>query len=111
VTDRIVAKWPVSVDDKPHPIGGGEVVHVACQDPSVVDVVTVWTVEYRNPDVAKTVPRRLVQVFGTGQPLPYFSKPLGSALALGGRLVWHVFELPSAGERPLGDEALIEARA
>jgi hypothetical protein len=35
-----------------------------------------------------------VQIFGTGQPLPYFATHIGSALALRGQIVWHAFELP-----------------
>jgi hypothetical protein len=37
---------------------------------------------------------RLVQVFGTGHPLPYFAEHLGSAVAVNGGLVWHLFSLP-----------------
>jgi hypothetical protein len=105
MTDRIVAKWPVQVDDRTHKIGGGDVVHVACQDPTRVNVVTVWTIEPRDAGFST---KRTVQVFGTGQPLPFFAKPLGSGIAGGGRLVWHVFELPGPESLPLGDEALIE---
>jgi hypothetical protein len=91
MTDRIVAKWPVSVDDRPHPIGGGEVVHVGIQHPGDIDTVTVWTIEPRTG----AQPKRVVQIFGTGQPLPYFAVHLGSAITMNGMFVWHVFELPA----------------
>lgn len=92
MSDRIVAKWPVAVDDTPQKVGGGEVVHVACQYLHRPNVVTIWTIEPRNPDAAS--PKRTVQVYGTGQPLPSFAKPLGTAIAAGGDLVWHLMELP-----------------
>jgi len=92
VTDRVVLKWAVSVDDTPHKIGGGEIVHVACQYPEDPTTVTVWTVEPRN-EGARVLPRT-VQVYGTGQPLPLFAQPLGSTVAAGGRLVWHLFWMP-----------------
>lgn len=87
--DRVVLKWPVPVDDHTHKIGGGSVIHVDCQDPHDPSHVMVWTVEQREGPV----PQRTVQVFGTGQPLPFNAEHLGSAMALGGRLVWHVFQL------------------
>jgi len=93
MTDRAVLKWMVAVDDRPHKIGGGQVIHVGCQDPLDVDLVTVWTVEQRQGPV----PKRAVQVFGTGQPLPFDAEPLGTALAMGGRLVWHVCALTQVG--------------
>jgi hypothetical protein len=86
-----VLKWPIAVDDKPHKIGGGEVVHVACQDQYRPDVVTIWTIE---PRYAQPEPKRRVQVYGTGQPLPFFAEHLGSVVAAGGQLVWHAFQLP-----------------
>jgi len=104
VTDRAVLKWLVPVDDRPHKIGGGHVIHVGCQDPLDVDMVTVWTVEQRQGPV----PKRAVQVFGTGHPLPFDAEPLGSALALGGRLVWHLFSLThvsTINERKQVDDA------
>ena len=108
MTDRAVLKWEVPVDDRPHEIGGGEIVSVACQFPeSRPDVVMVWTIESR-PEL--TVPKRVVQVYGTGHPLPNIVTPLGSAIAVGGGLVWHVMELPrvpvksaSVGRRELRD--------
>jgi hypothetical protein len=91
VSDRAVLKWPVAVDDRPHRIGGGEVVHVDCQNPHDPSVITIWTIE---PRYAQPEPKRRVQVFGTGQPLPFFAEHLGSVVAAEGQLVWHAFQLP-----------------
>ncbi len=91
MTDRRVLKWPVPVDDRPHLIGTGDIIHVDCQSPTDPSMVTVWTIEPRYVPVRQT---RRVQVFGTGQPLPYFATHIGSALALRGQIVWHAFELP-----------------
>jgi hypothetical protein len=95
MTDRVVLKWPVSVDDRTHKIGGGQIVHVACQFPRDVSVVMVWTIEPRNEGAR--LPKRKVQIFGTGQPLPFFAEHLGSAVVGGGNLVWHLFLLPEPG--------------
>lgn len=76
-------KWSVPVDDRPHEIGGGKVLHVACQNGP--DAVEVWTLELNDS-------KRWVQVFGTGQPLPgSVTAFVGTALA--SPLVWHVFEV------------------
>lgn len=103
MTDRVVLKWPVSVDDRPHRIGSGQVVHVACQDPTDPAWVEVWTIEPRPRNGEVPIPTREVQVFGTGQPLPFFATHLGTALAANGRLVWHVFSLP-----PVVDGSVVE---
>lgn len=108
MTDRAVLKWQVSVDDRSHRIGGGEIVHVAVQYPDQPDVVTVWTVEPRNRDAVTNM--REVQVYGTGHPLPYFATHVGSAVAENGGLVWHLFQLPEvAPELPEVVEAHAEA--
>ena len=81
-----VLKWSVPVDDHPHEIGLGKVMHVACQ--STPDSVEVWTLELGEPHTM------LAQVFGTGQPLPgSVQQHLGSTVTAGGALVWHVFEV------------------
>lgn len=82
-----VLKWDVPVDDQPHKIGTGRVVHVACQGGP--ESVQVWTIEL--PEPARSRP---VQVFGTGQPIPGQWAHIGSTLAADGALVWHVFEAP-----------------
>lgn len=80
-----VLKWTVPVDDQWHPIGSGEVLHVACQrGPFSVEV---WTLEADESDSLRSV-----IICGTGQPLPENSRHIGTALANQGSLVWHVFE-------------------
>jgi hypothetical protein len=99
MNDRVVLKWPVAVDDRIHRIGSGEILHVACQSQSDQDAgcVMVWTIEPRpKRGEPAPVPTREVQVYGTGHPLPFFAKALGTAVAANGRLVWHLFELPPA---------------
>lgn len=82
---RRVLKWNVPVDDQPHEIGSGRVLHVACQYGP--ESVQVWTLEYGEPTT------RLAQVFGTGQPLPgTVDAHLGSTVTARA-LVWHVFEV------------------
>lgn len=84
--DRVL-KWDVPVDDQPHKIGTGPVVLVACQDRA--DVVQVWTHEVGPPRQS-----RVVQAFATGRVLPQNARThVGSTLALGGSLVWHVFDV------------------
>jgi len=90
-----ILKWTVPVDDKPHSIGAGDVVHVDNQH-GELNEVQVWTFEdpQINPYTPYNSNHRVVQVFGTGQELPSLSHPLGSAIVAGGQLVWHVVELP-----------------
>lgn len=78
---RRILKWNVPVGDHDHPIGGGPVVHVACQNEQW-DVVQVWT------DEDDTMQPRSARVYGTGQPLPADDRHIGSVVA--GPLVWHV---------------------
>lgn len=92
-----VLKWDVSVDDRSHPIGVGRVLHVAIQYHP--DQVQVWTLE----DEMTLRSERHVQVFATGQPLPGSTTAhVGTAIAAGGALVWHVFEViaPTTKENP-----------
>lgn len=80
-----VLKWNIPADDRDHPIGGGQVLHVACQGDRAL--VQVWTLETEDDG-----PYRAVRIFGTGQPVPDHAGPyLGTALAADGALVWHVF--------------------
>lgn len=83
-----ILKWNVPVDDNYHPIGSGEVVHVGSQW-GKRDEIQVWTKESGN--VGET--RRIVQVYGTGHTIPSDAKPLGTVIAAGGHLVWHLCEL------------------
>ena len=85
-----ILKWNVDVDDVPHPIGAGKVVLVECQHTE--RSVQVWTEEdgehpEQNPRAAK--------VYGTGMNIPEGLEHVGSALALDGRLCWHVYAPPA----------------
>ena len=78
-----VLKWSVPVDDKFHGIGSGRVVLTACQyGPGSVEV---WTEEKGEPVM------RSARVVGTGHDAPDFTEHVGSAIAHGGALVWHVY--------------------
>jgi hypothetical protein len=84
-----VLKWNVDVDDVPHPIGQGKVVLVACQHSDAS--VQVWTQEEgAHPEERP----RAAQVYATGQPIPEGLEHVGSALALNGRLIWHIYAVP-----------------
>jgi hypothetical protein len=81
-----VLKWDVPVDDKPHMIGGGEIIHVACQ--RIASSVQVWTEEEDEPELTQRV-----IVVGTGHVYP--QEPHGHWHAVGTALtdiglVWHV---------------------
>lgn len=90
-----VLRWVVPVDDEPHEIGGGDVVLVAARrDPLAATGrrrVEVWTRELVDEQLQPVAPKRVVQVFATGQILEYSSEHVGSVLD-GQELVWHVFE-------------------
>jgi len=75
----------VPVDDRWHPLQlSGEILHVDCRN---VHVVEVWA---RHTDRPQTT--RSFRVYGTGQPLPDNLEHVGTALAPGGQLVWHLME-------------------
>jgi len=82
-----VLKWNVSVDDTPQVIGAGRVLHVACQYGP--ESVQVWTEESPLTEGGT----RLAQVYGTGQLIPFDAVFLGTTVAAGGALVWHLFGL------------------
>lgn len=86
-----VLRWAIPIDDQPHEIGGGQVLHVGQKPTDPNDQVNVWTLEL---PATPAVTRR-VQVYGTGQPVPAQHSPLGSVIA--GYLVWHVFEVRDGG--------------
>ena len=86
----VVYRYEVPVDDQPHRLPTGLVLHVGCRnDPAVVEV---WLWVQRSPifeghEIA-------VQVFGTGHPLPpEVQEHLGTTLAADGYLVWHLFRV------------------
>lgn len=97
---RRILRWNVFVDDRPHRIGSGRVVLVACR--SEPDVVEVWTDETLPEGWPATdcESHRAVQVFGTGHQIPpEAGHVLGSAIAHGGALVWHVVEMENGGRQ------------
>lgn len=82
---QIIYRYEVPVDDQWHGHDlSGSVLHVGCRNPRVVEFWALHTGGF-------TV-RRLFQVVGTGQPLPAGSRHVGTAIAPGGRLVWHLVE-------------------
>lgn len=86
---RRVLKWDVPVNDQPAAVGSGPVVHIGVQGD--IAVVQIWTDETMPDDVPSV--SRMVQVFGTGHPVPADAVHLGSVVTAGGALVWHVFEV------------------
>lgn len=82
-----VLKWNVAVDDTPQVIGAGKVLHVACQFSP--ESVQVWTEESALTEGAQ----RTVQVYGTGQPIPFDAVYLGSTVTGNGALVWHLYDV------------------
>lgn len=107
MTDRRVLRWDVPVDDSWHQIGGGPVMLVDCRaliPGAPTGRVEVWTLERVGADWPKSGPldqTREVAVFGTGHRLdPQARTHLGSVLdpAVGGSLVWHIFERGPAWE-------------
>jgi len=91
MTTRIY-RYEVPVDDRWHIITSGEPLHVACRQ---LDMVEFWA--YRpdedslNPTPTET---RHFRVFGTGHPMPDELTYVGSAMAAGGALVWHLMSDP-----------------
>lgn len=84
-----ILKWNIPVDDQPHEIGTGRVVHVACQYDE--KSVQVWTEE----DAEGKPYQVLAKVVGTGQPFHRNGIPVGSCIAMNGSLVWHVIVYPN----------------
>jgi hypothetical protein len=89
-----VLKYTIPVDDYGHAVTGrfthplAPFAHVACQDGP--DSVQVWA-ETVTDDVAETT--RALQVYGTGHPVPDKAWFVGTAVAAGGRLVWHLYDV------------------
>lgn len=82
-----IYRYEVPVDDQWHPLSlAGIVRHVATRRP---DVVEVWAnhcgEEYERVD-------KEFRVYGTGQEWPENCRYVGTALAPGGQLVWHLME-------------------
>jgi hypothetical protein len=83
---KSIYRYEVPVDDKPHTLElSGEIVHVATRDSASVEV---WAWHTGGHTI-----ERAFQVVGTGQPLPEgWTRHVGTAIAPGGRLVWHLLE-------------------
>jgi hypothetical protein len=81
----VIYRYEVPVDDRWHPLQfSGPVLHVACRNPYAVEL---WALHTDEPK-----PTRSFRIYGTGQPLPDGLEYIGTALAPGGQLVWHLFE-------------------
>lgn len=79
-----ILRHPLPVDDQPHRIDCGRVVHVNCKH--AVDVVEVWALD------SNAYARHFI-VIGTGRDTPFGYQYVGTALTRpNGDLVWHVFE-------------------
>lgn len=82
-----IYRYEVPVDDRWHPLQlSGRIVHVDCRNPRVVEV---WAFRTDDTEAAEV---RSLRVFGTGQPLPPDVQHVGTAIAPGGQLVWHLIE-------------------
>lgn len=90
---RRVLRYAVPADGAWHDLElAGPIVHV---DTRSADVVELWAdalVDESYRPVRATV--RRFRVFGTGHPVPPEAHHVGTALAAGGALVWHLFETP-----------------
>lgn len=84
---RTVYRYVVPVDDRAHDIVlTGEISAVGCR--------SAWAVEFwAIHDDSATAVTRCFQVFGTGHALPHQAVYVGTAVAPGDALVWHLFEL------------------
>jgi hypothetical protein len=82
VVNRIL-RYEVPVDDRWHTIRCSPVLYVACRQ---VDTVEFWAHSMEEG----LAPERKFRVFGTGQPLEDKITYVGTAIAPGGSLVWHL---------------------
>lgn len=78
-----ILRYEVPVDDQWHTIRCSFALHVACRQ---VDTVEFWAFSVTEG----TAPMRKFRVFGTGQPLDEKINYVGTAIAPGGSLVWHL---------------------
>jgi hypothetical protein len=80
-----IYRYEVPVDDQWHAMQlSGPILHIDCRNPRVVEL---WALNSGGPTVT-----RGFRVFGTGQPLPDNVGHIGTAIAPGGQLVWHLME-------------------
>lgn len=90
MSNKRVLKWTVPVDDQPHFIGTGQVVHVACQAGPYE--VQVWTEEPWGSEPTESPYGRRARAYGTGHAVPGGWIHIGSVIDLG--LVWHLYLEP-----------------
>ena len=82
-----IYRYEIPVDDRWHPLQlSGRIVHVDCRS---MHAVEVWALHTDGPQAVRTF-----RVYGTGQPLPPGIDYVGTAIAPGGKLVWHLIESP-----------------
>ncbi|MWA08754.1 DUF7352 domain-containing protein [Streptomyces sp. BA2] len=84
---RTIYRYEIPVDDQWHALDlTGDVVHVDCRD--------IYVVELRAIHTDGPASRRGFRAYGTGHPTPDDVEHVGTAIAPGGHLVWHLMELP-----------------
>ena len=82
-----IYRYEIPVDDRWHPLQlSGRIVHVGCRN---MHAVEVWALHTSGP-----VETRSFRVYGTGQVIPPGIEYVGTAIAPGGQLVWHLIETP-----------------
>lgn len=80
----LILRYEVPVDDRRHTLTlRGDVVHLGARRP---DVVEVWAIA----DQACLKPPTEYLVVGTGQTWPPGANYVGTTMAAGGALVWHL---------------------
>jgi len=80
-----IYRYKVPVDDRFHEFAlSGHVLSVGCRD---IDTMEFWALETDGPTV-----QRAFTVVGTGHEMPPGTKHVGTAVAPGGVLVWHLVE-------------------
>jgi hypothetical protein len=85
VLRQTIYRYEVPVDDRWHPLQlSGRIVHVDCRNARAVEV---WALHSGGPVVTRSF-----RVYGTGHELPPDVQHVGTAIAPGGQLVWHLVE-------------------
>lgn len=84
---RAIYRYEIPVDDQWHAIDlTGNIVHVDSRD---IYIVELWAIHTDGPAT-----RRGFRVYGTGHAIPDDVTHVGTTIAPGGHLVWHLMELP-----------------
>jgi hypothetical protein len=82
-----ILRYEVPVDGGTHTFQlSGAIVHIAAREETIVEF---WVTDHGGAAIG----RRLT-VVGTGASFPNSSAYLGTAVASGGRYVWHLLEVP-----------------